>query len=90
LPGGYREQKPTHRHPVALAVIAHHHADACVAGDRQGYRTIRGELLDRLPSHEVDAVLEACQVEGSKLVATARAVSLVERARRGEIFVAHL
>jgi hypothetical protein len=85
---GDREQSSIHRYPVALAVIARHQTEACVEGARQGYRAIRAELPSRLPPHEIDAVLEAYQVEGVKLVATARAVSLLERALRGEIFVA--
>jgi hypothetical protein len=90
LPPGYREQQPIHRYPLALAVIARHHADACVEGARQGYRAIRAELPSRLPPHEIDAVLDAYKVEGAKLATTVRAVGLVERALRGEIFVASL
>lgn len=44
LPAGYREQERVQRYPIGLAVIARHHAEACLDGARQGYRTIRSEL----------------------------------------------
>jgi hypothetical protein len=46
----------------------------------------RSELADALPPHAVDTVLAAYRQEGARLAATARAVSLVERALRGESF----
>lgn len=86
LPYGYREQKHVRRYPVALAAMAHHHAEAVVEGARQGYRVIRAELVGQMPTHEVDAVLEAYRVEGVKLAAAARASALVECALREEAF----
>lgn len=58
---------------------------ACVEGARQGYRTVRTELGEHIPPHAVDAVLNAYHTEGKRLVATARAIELEERALRGEI-----
>jgi hypothetical protein len=63
---------------------------ACVDGARQGYRTARAELGHDLPPGGVAAVLAAYQAEGSRLVATGRAVDLVSRALRGETFVPQL
>jgi len=81
LPPGYREQKKVHRYPVGLAVMARHHAEACVEGPRQGYRTIRADLRECLPSGEIDVVLLAIYgKEGRRQVVTARAVALVEQA----------
>jgi hypothetical protein len=71
---------------VALAAMARHHTAACVEGARQGYRTARTELTGVLPPHALDAVLTAYRTEGQRLAATARAVALVERAIRGEVF----
>jgi hypothetical protein len=71
---------------VALAALARHHLAACVAGAREGYRTARAELGDRLPAGSLDAVLDAYRTEGRRLVETARAVGLVGRALRGEVF----
>jgi hypothetical protein len=86
VPPDYRVHGVLRRYPVALATLARYHTEACVAGARNGYRTARTELADTLPPHAVDTVLAAYRQEGARLAATARAVSLVERALRGESF----
>ena len=86
VPPDYRLHGVLRRHPVALACMARHHATACVEGARQGYRTARTELAGALAPHAIDTVLAAYRKEGSRLAATARAVGLVERALRGEVF----
>ena len=78
------------RHPIALAVLARHYLAACVEGARQGYRSARTELGDLLPPQGLDAVLAVYSSEGSRLVATARAVDLIGRALRGEVFAPQL
>jgi hypothetical protein len=90
VPPDYRLHGVLRRHPVALAALARHHLAACVAGAREGYRTARAELGDRLPPGSLDAVLDAYRTEGSRLVETARAVDLVGRALRGEVFAPQL
>jgi hypothetical protein len=86
VPPDYRLHGVLRRHPVALAALARHHLAACVAGAREGYRTARAELGNRLPAGSLDAVLDAYRTEGRRLVQTARAVDLVGRALRGEVF----
>jgi hypothetical protein len=86
VPPDYRLHGVLRRYPVALATMARHHSRACVEGARQGYRTARTELAGALPAHAVDTVLAAYRKEGARLAATARAVGLVERALRGEVF----
>jgi len=86
VPPDYRLHGVLRRYPVALAAMARHHSKACVEGARQGYRTARTELAGVLPPHAVDTVLAAYRKEGARLAATARAVGLVERALRGEVF----
>ena len=86
VPPDYRLHGVLQRHPVALATLARHHLAACVEGARQGYRTARTELGDVLPVSGVDAVLAAYRSEGHRLVTTARAADLVERALRGKEF----
>ena len=90
VPADYRLHGVLRRHPVALAAMARHHTAACVEGARTGYRTVRTELAEELPPHAVDAVLTAYRTEGRRLAATARAVVLVERAIRGEVFTPQL
>src|ERR1700751_3312177 len=77
VPPDYRLHGVLRRHPVALAAMARHHTSACVEGARAGYRTVR-------------TVLTAYRTEGPRLAATARAVVLVERAIRGEVFTPRL
>jgi hypothetical protein len=84
VPPDYRLHGVLRRYPVALATMARYHSRACVEGARQGYRTARTELAGVLPPHAIDTVLAAYRKEGARLAATARAVSLVERALRGE------
>ncbi|HUZ36111.1 MAG TPA: hypothetical protein VMV17_07265 [Streptosporangiaceae bacterium] len=90
VPPDYRLYGVLRRHPVALATLARHHLAGCVEGARQGYRTARTELGATLPVPGLDAVLDAYRSEGSRLVTTARAVDLVERALRGEVFTPRL
>jgi hypothetical protein len=66
--------------------MARYHSKACVEGAREGYRTARTELASVLPAHAVETVLAAYRKEGARLAETARAVDLVERALRGEVF----
>jgi len=86
VPPDYRLYGVLRRHPVALATMARHHVAACIQGAREGYRTARTELGGALPAHGVDAVLAAYRSEGRRLVDTARAVDLIGRALRGEVF----
>jgi hypothetical protein len=86
VPPDYRLHGVLRRHPVALACMARHHTKACVEGARQGYRAARTELAGALPPHAIETVLAAYRKEGSRLAATARAVGLVERGLRGEVF----
>jgi hypothetical protein len=90
VPPDYRLHGVLRRHPVALAALARHHLTACVQGAREGYRTARAELGGQLPPGGMEAVLTAYRTEGGRLVETARAVDLVERALRGEVFTPQL
>src|SRR6516165_177467 len=86
VPPDYRLHGVLRRYPVALAAMARYHAKACVEGAREGYRTARTDLASVLPPHAIDTVLAAYRKEGARLAETARAVDLVERALRGEVF----
>ena len=86
VPPDYRLHGVLRRYPIALATMARHHSKACVEGAREGYRTARTELAGVLPPHAIDTILAAYRKEGARLAETARAVDLVERALRGEVF----
>jgi hypothetical protein len=90
VPPDYRLHGVLRRHPIALATLARRHLAACVEGARQGYRTARTELGDVLPVSGLDAVLAAYRSEGHRLVTTAHAADLVERALRGKEFAPQL
>ena len=90
VPPDYRLHGVLRRYPIALATMARYHSKACVEGAREGYRTARTELASVLPPHAVDTVLAAYRKEGARLAETARAVDLVERALRGEVFTAKM
>jgi len=90
VPADYRLHGVLRRYPLALAAMAAHHARACVAGAREGYRNARTEVGGALPPHALEALLAAYRAEGRRLVATAQAVDLVARALRGEVFTPQL
>jgi hypothetical protein len=90
VPPDYRLHGVLRRYPLALAAMAAHHAQACVAGAREGYRNARTEVGGALPPHALEALLAAYRAEGRRLVATAEAVDLVARALRGEVFTPQL
>ena len=90
VPPDYRLHGVLRRHPAALAALARHHTTSCVEGAREGYRTVRTELAEKVPPHAVDAVLAVYRTEGRRLAAAAKAVDLVERALNGERFTARL
>ncbi|MBO0823870.1 MAG: hypothetical protein J2P27_08430 [Actinobacteria bacterium] len=90
VPPEYRQHPVLVRHPVALAALARHHVGACVEGARAGYRSARAELGKHLPPAGLAEVLAAYQAEGRRLVATAQAVELVDRALHGDRFVGQL
>jgi len=90
VPPDYRLHGVLRRYPLALAAMAAHHAEACVAGAREGYRNARTEVGGALPPHALEALLAAYRAEGRRLVATAQAVGLVARALRGEVFTPQL
>ena len=90
VPADYRLHGVLRRYPLALAAMAAHHSEACVAGAREGYRNARTEMGGALPPHALEALLAAYRAEGRRLVATAQAVDLVARALRGEVFTPQL
>jgi hypothetical protein len=70
--------------------MARHHVAAAVEAARQGFRAARAELSDSVPPHGVEAVLEIYRREGTRLVATAAAIELVDTGLRGGSFTPKL
>ena len=89
-PPDYRVYEVLRRHPVVLARFAAHHVQAGIEAARRGLGTAREELRDVADAQTVAAAAAAYEREGARLLATARAVLLVEEALRGRRFVARL
>lgn len=89
-PPDYRAYEVLRRHPVVLARFAAHHVQAGIEAARRGLGTAREELRDVADAQTVAAAVAAYEREGARLLATARAVLLVEEALRGRRFVARL
>jgi hypothetical protein len=89
-PPDYRAYDVLHRHPVVLARMAAHHVQSGIEAARAGLATARADLADVTDAPTLDAALAAYEREGARLVATSRAVALVEQALRGRRFVRRL
>ena len=89
-PPDYRAHEVLRTHPVVLARMARQHVEACVEAARAGIRTARAELRDLVGPDAVEATIGAYEREGRRLVATGRAVALVEGALKGERWVPRL
>jgi hypothetical protein len=89
-PPDYRAHEVLRRFPVVLARFAAHHVTAGVEASRTALATVRAELREVVPPHAVDAAAAALEREGARLLATRRAVALVEDALRGRAYVPRL
>lgn len=89
-PPDYRAYEVLRRHPVVLARFAAHHVQAGMDAARRGLATARQELRDVATAETVTAAVAAYEREGARLLATSRAVALVEEALRGRRFVRRL
>ncbi len=85
-PPDYRAHEVLRRHPAVLARFAHHHVEAGIEAVRRGLAAGRVELRDVVPPDALTAALAAYEREGARLLATRRAVNLVEQALRGTKF----
>ena len=89
-PPDYRAYDVLRRHPQVLARFAARHVQSGVEAAREGLATVRHELRDVVPTETVSAAVSAYEREGARLMATARALALVEEALRGRRFVQKL
>ena len=80
LPADYRTHGVLRRYPVALSRLARRHLTAVLEAGREGYRTARVELRDRLPPHALEQVMRAYREEGRRTAAVLRSVEAVDEA----------
>jgi hypothetical protein len=90
VPPEYRRYGVLRRYPAALSRMARQHVSAAVEAARIGFRTARTELSDTVPPHGVEAVLDIYRREGTRLVAIAEAIELVDSALHGTSFTPKL
>lgn len=89
-PPDYRAHRALTGHPVALGWLAAQHVLAQGKANTAARSTVRAELRDLLAAHELEAVVEALEHEHARLLATYRAVGLVQDALRGLDYVPRL
>ena len=89
-PPDYRAYEVLRRHPQVLARFAARHVQAGVQAARDGLATVRHELREAVPTETVEAAVAAYEREGARLMATGRALALVEEALQGGRFVQKL
>lgn len=89
-PPDYRAHEVLRRYPVVLARFARGHVNAAVEAARQGLRTLRADLSGVVAQDVIEAALGAYDREGRALARTARQITLVEGALRGERWVPRL
>jgi hypothetical protein len=89
-PPEYRGYGVLRRHPVLLARFAVLHVEASQAAVSRGLSEGRGVLRDVAGESEVAAALEIWERESARLLATRRAVGLLEEALRGRRYVARM
>lgn len=89
-PAEYRRYTGLRRHVVVLARFAVLHVEAQQAACRRGLSQIRSDLKDVATLEVVEAAVITFQLDEARLLATRRAVGLVEDALRGRRYVARL
>lgn len=89
-PPEYRGYPVVTRQPVVLARLAARHVEASLEAQRRATATARVDLRDHVPPQVLDELLETLDVEQARLLASRRAVALVEEALRGRRFVPRL
>lgn len=82
-PAEYARYAGLRHHAVVLARFAVLHVEAQQAACRRGLSQLRTDLSDVTTTEVIDAAVQTCQLDEARLLATRRAVALVEDALRG-------
>ena len=86
-PPDFRGYPVLRRHPLALAWLAAAHVDASRQAMARSLGSARADLSQALPPGALDEVLQTVEREQARLLAAARAVTLIEQALRGHRYV---
>jgi hypothetical protein len=89
-PHEYRGYPVLQRHPLLVVRLAARHVAAQQAGIATAVAQLRADLAGYLPGPVVTEGLDVLEAERHRLDGAAHAVTLVERALRGQVFVPRL
>ncbi len=89
-PPDFRSYAVLHRHAEVLARFAMIFVEAQQEAAERGLAQVRTILRARVDPHVVDAAVDAWSEQAARLVRTRRAVSLIEEALLGRVFVPRL
>jgi hypothetical protein len=89
-PADFRAYPVLRNHPVVLAQFATHFVNGQQEASRRGLADVRTSLSEYVDPPIVEAAAQAWLEQGARLTRTRRAVSLLEEALRGRVFVPKL
>jgi hypothetical protein len=89
-PPDYRGYPVLQRHPLALAWLAGQHVGGARQASARALATARAQLGDDLGPGAMQHLLAVIEQEQARLMAAARALTLVEQALRGHRYVPRL
>jgi hypothetical protein len=89
-PPDFRAYPVLRNHPVVLAQFATHFVHGQQEASQQGLADVRTSLSEYVDPNTVEAAAQAWLEQGARLTRTRRAVSLLQDALRGRVFVRKL
>ena len=89
-PADFRAYRVLRNHPVVLAQFALHFVNGQHEASQRGLAEVRTSLTDCVEPDVVDAATQAWLEQGARLARVRRAVTLLDEALRGRVFVRKL
>ena len=89
-PADFRAYRVLRNHPVVLAQFALHFVNGQHEASQRGLAEVRTSLSDCVEPDVVDAATQAWLEQGARLARVRRAVTLLDEALRGRVFVRKL
>ena len=89
-PADFRAYRVLRNHPVVLAQFALHFVNGQHEASQRGLAEVRTSLSDCVEPDVVDAATQAWLEQGARLARVRRAVTLLDGALRGRVFVRKL
>lgn len=89
-PADFRAYRVVRNHPIVLAQFAMRFVRGQQEASQQGLAEVRTNLSEYVDPDVVEAATQAWLEQGARLARTRRAVSLLDEALRGRVFVRKL